>query len=232
MKEKGMKDKERRRSERANEKQNDRSEGANAQEQNASAGKNASDAKAEANAAKKEANSAKAKKGEASTASDTAQGAEGVTLTKEEFEQAREQIARMKKSMDDAVTDAQRIQAEFNNFRKRNATIRSDSIDDGIRETIKNLLPVLDNFERALANSDDSPFAKGIVQIQKQLIDVLKKSGLEEVEAEGMFDPNMHEAVLRDDEGEGESGTITAVLQKGYRVRGKIIRHTMVKVKA
>ena len=70
-------------------------------------------------------------------------------------------------------------------------------------------------------------------QIQKQLLDCLKKSGLEEIEAEGVFDPNMHDAVMRDeDDSDAESGTITAVLQKGYRVKGKIIRHTMVKVKS
>ena len=70
-------------------------------------------------------------------------------------------------------------------------------------------------------------------QIQKQLLDCLKQSGLEEIEAEGVFDPNMHDAVMRDeDDSDAESGTITAVLQKGYRVKGKIIRHTMVKVKA
>lgn len=157
---------------------------------------------------------------------------EGITLTKEELLKAQEEIAKMRKAMEEAVLDAQRIQAEFNNYRKRNASLRADSMDDGARETIRNLLPVLDNFDRALENSDGSPFALGIEQIRKQLIDSLEKSGLEQIEAEGMFDPNMHEAVMRDDEGECESGTITAVLQKGYRVRGKIVRHTMVKVKA
>lgn len=147
----------------------------------------------------------------------------GVTLSKDEFERAKAEIERMnaeietlKKSADEAIGDAQRIQAEFNNFRKRNASVRAESYDDGIRETIKNILPVLDNFERALATSDGSPFSKGMEQIQKQLLDCLKKSGLEEIEAEGVFDPNMHDAVMRDeDDSDAESGTITAVLQKG-----------------
>ncbi len=162
-----------------------------------------------------------------------------VTLSKEEFEQAKAEIERMrgeieasKKNADEAVLDAQRIQAEFANFRRRNQSIRSESIDDGVRETIKALLPVLDNFDRALSNSDGSPFAEGMEKINKQLIDCLKKCGMEEVEAEGAFDPNLHEAVMQDTESEAESGTITAVLQRGYRVKGKIIRHTMVKVKA
>ncbi len=157
---------------------------------------------------------------------------ESVTLSKEEFEKAREEIAKMKESMDSAILDAQRIQAEFNNYRKRNASLRTDSIDEGVRETIKALLPVLDNFDRAMDTSDGSAFAKGIEQIRKQFFEVLTKSGLEEIEAEGSFDPNIHEAVMRDEEGDCESGTITAVLQKGYMVKGRIIRHTMVKVKA
>lgn len=157
---------------------------------------------------------------------------ESVTFSKEEFEKAREEIAKMKESMDSAILDAQRIQAEFNNYRKRNASLRSDSIDEGVRETIKALLPVLDNFDRAMDTSDGSAFAKGIEQIRKQFFEVLTKSGLEEIEAEGSFDPNIHEAVMRDEEGDCESGTITAVLQKGYMVKGRIIRHTMVKVKA
>ena len=162
-----------------------------------------------------------------------------VTFTKEEFEQAkaeieklREQAEASKKAADEAVLDAQRLQAEFANFRKRNASIRADSIDDGIRDTVKNLLPVLDNFERAFMNAEDTPFAKGMEQIQKQLIAALEKCGMEEVEAEGRFDPNLHEVVMQDTESDAESGTITAVLQKGYRVKGRVIRHTMVKVKA
>lgn len=170
----------------------------------------------------------------AETAQDEAAPEQGdsVTLTREEFETARDEISKMRKSMQEAIEDAQRIQAEFNNYRKRNASIRSDSFDDGVRETIKSLLPVLDNFERAMLNADDTPFAAGIAQIQKQLIDCLNKSGLEQIETDVPFDPNLHEAVMRDEDGEAESGTITAVLQTGYRVKGRIIRHTMVRVKA
>lgn len=157
---------------------------------------------------------------------------DSVTLTREEFETARDEISKMRKSMQEAIEDAQRIQAEFNNYRKRNASIRSESFDDGVRETIKSMLPVLDNFERAMLNAEDTPFAAGIMQIQKQLMDCLSKSGLEQIETDVPFDPNLHEAVMRDEDGEAESGTITAVLQTGYRVKGRIIRHTMVRVKA
>ena len=169
------------------------------------------------------------------TAADTENAPEpeegGLFLTKKELKLAQEKIVELRKSCDEAIADAQRIQAEFNNYRKRNASIRSESMDDGVRETITNLLPVLDNFDRALANVEDTPFAKGMIQINKQLMDVLAKCGLEKVKDDGQFDPELHEAVMRDEEGEAESGTITAVLQTGYSVRGRIIRHTMVKVK-
>lgn len=163
---------------------------------------------------------------------DEQQTVEEITLSKEELDKLRSEVLAMKQAMDTAISDAQRIQAEFNNYRKRNASLRTDSHDDGVREAIKQLLPVLDNFERAVQNSDESSFAKGTEQIYKQLIETLNKLGLEEISAEGKFDPNLHDAVILDEEGEGESGTITAVLQKGYTVKGKIIRHAMVKVKA
>ena len=117
----------------------------------------------------------------------TEEGDGSVTLSKEEFEQAKAEIERMKKeietlkeNVDSSILDAQRIQAEFSNFRKRNASIRSESIDDGVRETIKTLLPVLDNFERAFQNSDGSAFAQGIEQIYKQLLTCLGKCGMED----------------------------------------------------
>ena len=176
---------------------------------------------------------------EASGAEKTnAADSDGITLSREELEKAREEIMKLKsaaeqakRNAEEAMTDAQRIQAEFSNFRKRNANIRAESIDDGIRETIKALLPVLDNFDRALQNSDGSAFAKGMEQIKKQLVDCLEKCGMQEVEAEGSFDPDRHEAVLQDSESDAPSGTITEVLQKGYRVKGRIVRHTMVKVR-
>ena len=153
-----------------------------------------------------------------------------LTLTAEEVKALKEKLDKLTEDRDDAVKQAQRLQAEFENYRKRNAQIAADSRDDGVRDTVKNLLPVLDNFERALENAPDDAFAAGIRNISRQFTDSLKKCGAEELEASGQFDPNLHDAVMKDNVEGVPSGEITAVLQKGWRVKGKIVRYAMVKV--
>lgn len=153
-----------------------------------------------------------------------------MTLSAEEVKALKEKLDKLQEDKDDAVKQAQRLQAEFENYRKRNAQISSESRDDGVRETVKNMLPVLDNFERALDNAPDDAFAEGIRNIRKQFVDALTKCGAEEIEASGKFDPNLHDAVMKDNQEGAESGDITAVFQKGWRVKGKIVRYAMVKV--
>ena len=153
-----------------------------------------------------------------------------LTLTAEEVKALKGKLDKLTEDRDDAIKQAQRLQAEFENYRKRNAQIAADSRDDGVRETVKNLLPVLDNFERALENAPDDAFAAGIRNISRQFTDSLKKCGAEELEAAGQFDPNLHDAVMKDSVEGVPSGEITAVLQKGWRVKGKIVRYAMVKV--
>ncbi len=156
---------------------------------------------------------------------------EEIVITGEQAKELKAQLDKLREERDDAVKQAQRLQAEFENYRKRNASLASESRDDGVRDTVKQLLPVLDNFDRAMANAPEGdPFAEGVEKIAKQLIDSLAKCGVEEVEADGMFDPNLHEAVMKDSTEGVEPGMITQVFQKGYRVKGRIIRHTMVKV--
>ena len=156
--------------------------------------------------------------------------AEGMTLTAEEAKALKAKLDKLSDERDDAIRQAQRLQAEFENYRKRNAQIAADSRDDGIRDTVKNLLPVLDNFDRALENAPDDQFAAGIRNIAKQFVTALEKCGAEELEAKGQFDPNLHDAVMKDNIEGVPSNEITAVLQKGYRVKGKIVRYAMVKV--
>lgn len=155
---------------------------------------------------------------------------EPMSLTAEEVKALKEKLDKLEEDRADAIRQAQRLQAEFENYRKRNAQIAADSRDDGVRDTVKNLLPVLDNFERALENAPDDSFSAGIRNIARQFVDALKKCGAEELEASGEFDPNLHDAVMKDNVEGVESGHITAVLQKGYRVKGKIVRYAMVKV--
>lgn len=154
------------------------------------------------------------------------------TLTAEEFETARKHIETLTKERDDTVALLQRNQADFDNYRRRNASIRADSFEEGKRDAIKELLTVLDNFDRAIENdnADDASWREGVRLAIRQLHEKLEKLGMSEIETDGKFDPNMHEAVMQEAVEGKESGEILAVLQKGYRVGDRIIRHSMVKV--
>jgi len=131
------------------------------------------------------------------------------------------------------VDRLQRNMAEFDNYRKRTIKEKAYIYDDGVRDTLEKLLPVVDNFERALAASDDkeNSLYKGIEMTFRQLSDILKHMGVEAVPGEGeLFDHNVHHAVAHiDDEAFGEN-VIAEVLQKGYKYKDKVLRPGMVKV--
>ena len=154
------------------------------------------------------------------------------TLTAEEFAAAKAHIESLQKEKDDTVQLLQHIQADFDNFRKRNANVRLDSYEEGKRDAVKELLPALDSLERALDSipEEGALWRDGIVLVQRQMMDALKKLGLEEIESDCKFDPTKHEAVMREKTEGKESGEIVVVFQKGYRMGDKIIRHCMVKV--
>ena len=136
------------------------------------------------------------------------------------------------KQRDDYLLMAQRTQADFQNFKRRNAQTRADALEDGTRETLAALLPVLDSFDRALQaieTEDASPIAEGIRMVHRQLMDTVTRLGLTEIPALGEpFDPELHNAVMRSEE--GEPGTVLEVFEKGYKVKDKIVRYSMVKV--
>lgn len=157
---------------------------------------------------------------------------ETYTLTAEEFAAAKAHIESLQKEKDETVHLMQRVQADFDNFRRRNASVRLDSYEEGKRDAVKELLPALDNLERALDSipSEGAIWRDGILLVQRQMMDALKKLGLEEIESDCKFDPVLHEAVMREKVEGKESGEIVVVLQKGYRMGDKIIRHCMVKV--
>lgn len=169
---------------------------------------------------------------ESSVVQDTASEEESYTLTAEEFAAAKAHIETITKEKDETVNLLQRIQADFDNFRRRNASIRLDSYEEGKRDTVKELLPALDNLERALDSipAENASLREGIAMVQRQMLESLKKLGLEEVESDCIFDPNKHEAVMREKVDGKESGEIVVVFQKGYRMGDRIIRHCMVKV--
>lgn len=128
---------------------------------------------------------------------------------------------------------AQRVQADFDNFRRRNESVRSDAFADGQRNVITAMLPVLDNLERALeaAGESDDALRTGVDMTLRQLRDALNKLGVTPIDRLGeKFDPKVENAILQGTPEEGEPGTVCAVLQKGYMVGGFVLRHAMVKV--
>lgn len=125
-----------------------------------------------------------------------------------------------------------RLMADFQNFKRRAEKEKSDIYAYANEKIVLQLLDVIDNFERGLqVECADEGYTKGMNMIFKQFMDVLEKSGLEEVAAQGEdFDPNFHNAVMTEDNDEYESGKVTEVLQKGYLLNKKCIRPSMVKV--
>ena len=153
----------------------------------------------------------------------------------EDAEALRAALEAAEKQRDEYLAMAQRAQADYQNFKRRNNATRTEAYDDGVRETIAAMLPVIDNLERAIAaaESENGALVSGVQMTLRQLMETLTRLGLEEVPALGeKFDPDIHNAVMRAPEGEGEPGQGLEVFQKGYRVKGRMIRYAMVKIAA
>lgn len=144
-----------------------------------------------------------------------------------------DETAKNKRLADEYRDKLQRTAAEFDNFRKRTLKEKASMYDDGVRDTVLQILPIMDNFGRALQSSDNTEdsFYKGVNMILKQFEGILDCLGVVEILAEGVqFDPNFHNAVMHiEDENYGEN-TVVEVLQKGYQFKDKVIRHSLVKV--
>lgn len=126
-----------------------------------------------------------------------------------------------------------RMQADFENYRKRVARENEDLTKFANEALIMELLPVIDNFELAFSvqNNDYEKLLAGMEMIHRQLQDILAKEGVETITAVGEpFNPEYHEAVMREETGEHPENTVTAELRRGYTYKGKVIRPTMVKV--
>lgn len=159
---------------------------------------------------------------------------------KEEKESKKSEAKTAKKDPKEAQIEElqdrlKRQMAEFDNFRKRTEKEKAAMYEVGARDIIEKILPVLDNFERGLAavpeDEKGSSFAEGIDKIYKQFVKTLEDAGVETIEAVGQqFDPNLHNAVMHvEDEKYGEN-EIAMELQKGYKYRGSVVRHSMVQV--
>ncbi len=129
----------------------------------------------------------------------------------------------------------QRLFAEFQNFRSRSDKEKSAMFEVGARSIVEKILPVVDNIERgvaALSEEDlDSPVGQGMNLIYKQLLQTLEDMGVEAIEAKGQeFDPELHNAVMHEDNDEFGENIVSEELQKGYKYKDTVVRHSMVKV--
>ena len=130
---------------------------------------------------------------------------------------------------------AQRTQADFDNFRRRNESVRADAFADGQRSVATAMLAVLDNLERALAApaAEGDSLRTGVEMTHKQMLAAYEKLGVTVIDRLGeKFDPNLENAVMQGTPDEGEPGTVCAVLMKGYKLGEQVLRHAMVKVVA
>lgn len=142
-------------------------------------------------------------------------------------------IAILKKQNEELIDKIHRNMAEFDNFRKRTSKEKASMYDDGVKDTIEKILPVIDNFERAIStlNSEDENLIKGILMIYKQFENTLKDIGIETITSIGeTFDPNLHFAVSHEDDDSFGDNEIIEEMQKGYKYKDKVIRCSMVKV--
>lgn len=163
--------------------------------------------------------------------------AELETLQREN-EALKAQLEDLKGQSEANKTQSMRIAADFDNFRKRTSKEKEDLEQQIKRNTITELLPVVDNFERARSHlkpqtDGELTIHKSYQGVYKQLVDCLKRIGVSPMRPEGQpFDPNLHEAVMREATDEYPEGTVTEQLMRGYMLNDRVLRHAMVKVAA
>jgi molecular chaperone GrpE len=125
-----------------------------------------------------------------------------------------------------------RTLADFDNLRKRTEREKADYFKYAVANVLRDVLPVLDNFDRALEHAEEGDeFHKGVLLIYKQLFEVLQKHGLKPIDEKGVhFDPNIHEAVVREEDASVPSHTVVEILQRGYFLHDRLLRPALVKV--
>jgi molecular chaperone GrpE len=166
----------------------------------------------------------------------TEEAVESTPQTEEVVEAEKDLEAKLKEAEDKAKESFDkylRQVAEFDNYRKRTTAEKASMYSNGVRDTVEKLLPIIDNFERAVSSTEDkdNTLYTGVEMILKQLREMLNSLGVEEIPAEGEpFDPNLHNAVMHIDDESCDTNVVVEVFQKGYKMGDKVIRHSMVKV--
>ncbi len=175
---------------------------------------------------------------------EVAEASEGKTPEKkEDAGEETEEAAPEKDPRDEKIEELNdkymRLMAEFENFRKRSDKEKEQMFETGAKSVIEKVLPVIDNFERALdmvgsekeSEADADPFMDGMRKVYKQLMDELDKIGVKPIEAVGQeFNPEFHNAVMQVDSEEFDSGMVAQEMQKGYMYNDSVVRHSMVGV--
>lgn len=149
----------------------------------------------------------------------------------DEQETDADELRRLEEERDQYKKALIQERADFENYKKSHSAVAASSFDNGVGAVVVAMLPVLDNFERALAaESSDKAFADGMEMIMRQMRTALEGLGVEEVDTSGHFDPTCHHAVMQTEDPEMESNQVSETLQKGYTLKGKLLRPAMVKV--
>ena len=193
-------------------------------------------AEAAAKAEEKKARAAADPAPEGETPEEAPEESNNITITREKLEELNAYVKAAEQKRDEYLAMAQRVQADFDNYRKRNASLRTEVADDAVRDAVKEVLPSLDNLERALAAAKAAGEAgslyTGVEMTLRGFEEALKKLGMERVEAAPgtAFDPEKHNAVMHiDDENLGEN-VVSQVFQAGFLLGDKVIRHAIVQV--
>ena len=154
------------------------------------------------------------------------------TASAAELDQLRIERDGLRVERDELRDTLIRQRAEFENFRKRTERERIDQSQYASMEVVGDLLPILDDFERALTADSSSPeYAKGVQMIYQRMAESMKKTGLETIEAAGKpFDPHLHQAIERVETADVPDHTVLSEFQRGYLFKGKLLRPSMVRV--
>ncbi len=154
------------------------------------------------------------------------------TVPNPEAQSPNAEVAALKTERDELREILLRRQAEFDNYRKRTERERADYMQFAGMDVARDMLPVLDDFDRALKVECGSPdYAKGVEMIYTRTFDILKKLGLEPIDAVGKaFDPHLHQAIDRFETSDAPDGTVLSEYQRGYNFKGKLLRPSMVRV--
>jgi molecular chaperone GrpE len=161
------------------------------------------------------------------TPAEDAQGSDPTGLTPVEDRAVPDHVAKLEAERDEYLDLAQRVQADFENYRKRAAREQERLVAHAHERLVRELLPVLDDLERALEAAErheEAQLVEGVKLVERSLRDALRKEGLAEIETDGAFDPHVHEALLTQPSDGAEAGSVLEVVQRGYRLGDKVVR--------